>query len=330
MVPLLDGAGRADPVLAWLLEPTNPSARYLTLTRLLGRSGDDPEVLASRAAISQVGPARDILLAQYPQGYWMHPGIGYSPRYRATLWQILFLAQLGMARSDSLDRAVDHLFDANQRQDGAFRASKERGDTPACLNGALLWALETLGFGDAEPVQRAWSWLAQTVEAGGLGATYPDGEACPSAAVKVLWATSAVPAGRRRPAVRFLSQTAAELLLDDPLDPFGAGPGVSPTESRDWHRLTFPLAHSADLLQWLEVLVAVGCGGDPRLDAARRWVEKKQLADGTWPLERTPGRQWADYGAVGEPNKWVTLRALAVSGRGPGGKDADDRSTISR
>jgi len=310
MVPLLDGVALAEPVLTWLLEPTNPSARYLTLTRLLGRSGDDPEVLASQAAISRTGPARDILLAQYPQGYWMHPGIGYSPRYRATLWQILFLAQLGMARSDSLDRAVDHLFDANQRQDGAFRASKERSDTPACLNGVLLWALETLGFGDAEPVQRAWAWLAQTVEAGGLGATYRDGEMCPWAAVKVLWATSAVPEGRRHGAVRFLSQAAAELLLDEPPDPLGVRTGTPPMESRDWHRLTFPLAHSADLLQWLEVLVAVGHGDDPRLEPAHEWVEGKRLADGAWPLEHTPGGQWADFGAVGEPNKWVTLRAL--------------------
>lgn len=34
---------RGDPI-AWLLEPDNPSVRYLTLRHLLGCAKDDPEV----------------------------------------------------------------------------------------------------------------------------------------------------------------------------------------------------------------------------------------------------------------------------------------------
>ncbi len=293
-------------MLAWLLEPSNPSARYLTLTKLLNRPHDDPEVLAARGAISRANPAREILVAQYPQGYWMHRGIGCSPRFRATVWQILFLAQLGMGRGSAVERAVEQVFEANQGQNGGFRASKEPGDTPACLNGSLLWALETLGFGDAVEVRRAWSWLAKTVEDHGLAGTYADGEVCPWAAVKVLWATSAVPERRRTGGVRALSDTAAALLLDDAPDPA--------TDDSRWFRLTFPLAHSADLLQWLEALIGAGYGDEPRLDAARSWVADKRLRDGIWPLERSPGKRWADFGAVGEPNKWITVRALSVMG----------------
>ena len=293
-----------NDVLAWLLEPRNPSSRTLALTQLLHRPADDSDVLAVRRAIPRATPARDILLAQYPQGYWMHPGIGYSPRYRATLWQILFLAQLGMGRNAALDRAVEHVFDTNQREDGAFRASKQRDDTPACLNGSLLWALETLGYGEAAEVQRAWSWLAGTVANDGLAATYADGKACPWAAAKVLWATNAVLEERRSSAVRMLEETTAGLLLGEVPDPARG--------DRRWVRLTFPLAHSADLLQWLAVLVEAGYGHDRRLDPARSWLAGKRLPDGTWPLEHSPGKRWADFGSVGEPNKWVTLRALSV------------------
>lgn len=295
----------SEKVLAWLLEPGNPSSRYLALTQLLDRPEEDPEVLAAQAAIPRANPARDILLAQYPQGYWMHPGIGTSPRYRATIWQILFLAQLGVDRNAAVDRAVEYLFEENQREDGAFRASKEAGDTPACLNGSLLWALETLGWGDAEDVRLAWSWLAQTVEDYGLRATYAGERACPWGAVKVLWATNAVAERRRTPEVRMLSQTAAELLLRHPPHPA--------RDDRRWFHLTFPLAHSADLLQWLTVLVDAGCGDDGRASRVRSWVAGKRLPDGSWPLERTPGKRWADFGAVGKANKWVTIRALAVS-----------------
>jgi hypothetical protein len=235
----------------------------------------------------------------------MHPGIGYSPRYRATVWQILFLAQLGVGRFDSVDRAVGHLFEANQRDDGAFRASKEIEDTPVCLNGSLLWALDTLGYGDAAPVRRTWVWLAEHVEAHGFGTACATGEVCPWAAVKVLWAVNGVREDRHVYATESLRHAAVQSLLNAPPDPV--------KNDASWFRLTFPLAHSADLLQWLSVLVEAGCGDDARLDGARAWLARKRLPDGRWPLERVPGKMWADFGEIGRPNKWITLRALAVS-----------------
>jgi hypothetical protein len=80
-----------------------------------------------------------------------------------------------------------------------------------------------------------------------------------------------------------------------------------------WFRLTFPLAHTADLLQWLAVLSEAGCGEDPRLNVAWSWLARKKLPDGRWPLERVPGKLWVDFGEMGRPNKWITLRALTVS-----------------
>jgi hypothetical protein len=235
----------------------------------------------------------------------MHPGIGYSPSYRATVWQILFLAQLGVGRCGSLDQAVVHLLEANQRGDGAFRASKEMGDTPLCLNGSLLWALETLGYGDTPPVRRAWAWLAQHVDNCGFGTTHGKREVCPWGAVKVLWAANAVSEGRRVGVVESLRHGAVQSLLATPPDPVRADPR--------WFQLTYPLAHSADLLQWLAVLVDAGCGDDPCLDVAWSWLARKKLSVGRWPLERVPGKLWADFGETGRPNKWITLRALALS-----------------
>lgn len=301
MVPLVGDSALQDRTVAWLLEPGNPSARYLTLTRLLGRRKDAPEVRTSREAIPHVEPARDILRAQYPQGYWMHPGIGYSPRYRATVWQILILAQLGMGRCPSLDRSIEHLFEENQRQDGAFRASKEQGDTPIWLNGSLLWALETLGYGGLSRVADAWSWLGREVETQGLG------RAGSAGAVKVLWAVDAVPPARRRGEMRGLERTASQWVLNYLPD--------AAAEDSAGRRLTFPLTEGADLLQWMEVLVDAGYGEDPRLSGAWTWLASLRRPDGAWPLERVPGKLWADFGEPGQPNKWITIRALAAGGQ---------------
>jgi hypothetical protein len=304
MVPALDESPTFDKTLRWLLEPSDPSSRYLTLTRVLGHPESDPDVRVSRAAIPKASPAREILNAQYPQGYWMHPGIGFSPRYRATVWQILFLAQLGKVRCEALDRAVAHLFEVNQRRDGAFRASKERGDTPLWLNGSLLWALETLGYGDRKPVMRAWAWLARQVMECGFGPAGATGERCPRAAVKVLWAANAAGERRWNAAVESVRRVAVDSLLEEP-----QAPGC---DDARWLRLVFPLAADADMLQWLTVLTEAGCGDDPRVERARSWVAQKKLPDGRWPLERVPGKMWADFGKVGQPNKWVTLRVVAL------------------
>ena len=41
--------------LAWLLEPDEPSVRYLALKELLGRPDDDPEVTEAKRAIMKLG-----------------------------------------------------------------------------------------------------------------------------------------------------------------------------------------------------------------------------------------------------------------------------------
>jgi hypothetical protein len=71
--------------------------------------------------------------------------------------------------------------------------------------------------------------------------------------------------------------------------------------------------HSAAIPPWLAVLAGAGCGDYPRLDVARSWLARKKLPDGRWPLERVPGQIRTSTGEIGRPNKWITLRVLALS-----------------
>ena len=88
--------------LSWLLESdeVNPGVRYFALRDLLDRPETDPEVIQARRAVMATGPVPVILNAQSPEGYWVKPGGGYSPKYRGTVWQIIFLAELGAAPTD--------------------------------------------------------------------------------------------------------------------------------------------------------------------------------------------------------------------------------------
>ena len=79
-----------------------------------------------------------------------------------------------------------------------------------------------------------------------------------------------------------------------------------------WRRLVFPPLWHYDVLRGLEYAVAAGFKDDPRLAEAIETVESRQLPDGRWRLDvRHKDTLYEEIaGAPGEPNRWITLRAL--------------------
>ncbi len=312
----------ADP-LPWLLEPENPSARYLALSRLLDRPADDPDLLAAHAAIPGWGPARAILDAQWPSGYWMSPGVGYSPKYKATAWQVIFLAAMGTPCIEAVERACAYLLEHSRLPDGRFSARKTARGAFACLNGNLLRAMLQIGYQDTRLVESIDALAemvlrdgfrcrcnAAGVEAGPPPAGTRDGLPCAWGAIKTLGAFAEIPPERRPPTVVAAAESGIALLLSGDLST-GDYPTAS-EPSRLWRQFGFPLGYASDLLEALDVLVRLGLGGHRRLAIAVEVVHRKRDSSGRWALEYTPGNTWGSFGKLGTPNKWVTLRALWV------------------
>ncbi|MGD8969604.1 MAG: nitrogen fixation protein NifH, partial [Anaerolineae bacterium] len=112
----------SDPI-DWLLEEDgeNPGVRYFALTDLLDRPADDPQVVAAQRAVMTSGPVPAILDAQDPDGFWVKPGGGYSPKYRSTVWQIIFLGELGADPNDErVRRGCGYLLGNSIAANGAF------------------------------------------------------------------------------------------------------------------------------------------------------------------------------------------------------------------
>ena len=142
---------KTDP-LPWLLEEETPAVRHLALRDLLDRPSDDAEVVAARAAAMRADPIASILAAQNPEGWWAKPGHGYGPKYTGTVWQVIFLDQLGADGDDPrIRRACEYVLEHSQSSSGGFGAMASGLARPApsgvlhCLNGNLLRAL--IGFG---------------------------------------------------------------------------------------------------------------------------------------------------------------------------------------
>jgi hypothetical protein len=150
-------------VMDWLLEEdaANPGVRYFTLTDLLGHPAGDPQVRAARQAVMQHGPVPDVLAAQDPAGFWQKPGPGYNPKYRSTVWSVIYLAQLGADPAEPAVRAggaylLDHAIAAN----GIFSVTATPSGCIHCLAGNLAAALLDLGFRDDERLQRVLEQLS--------------------------------------------------------------------------------------------------------------------------------------------------------------------------
>jgi hypothetical protein len=248
----------------------------------------------------------------------MHPDVGYSPKYKASVWQVIFLAQLGMPRTPATDRACGYLLDNARLPNALFTADKTARGAIPCLSGNLLRAMRQLGCVDPR-LDESTEALAQAVvrdqfrcwcNAKPRAARMCDGLPCAWAAVKALGALAEVPAGQRSPAVQGAVEGGIAFLLVGDLASGGypAPGGPSPL----WRKLGFPLAYASDLLEVLEVLLRLGVGRRPGLRAAVDLVDSKQDGAGRWAMEYTPHNTWSGFGPVGRPNKWVTLRALRV------------------
>lgn len=315
----------ADP-LPWLLEPDelNPSIRYFALRDLLDLPDDAPNVRRARRDIMRSGPVPSILAGQEPDGHWAKAGTGYSPKYRGTQWQIIFLAELGADPSDTQVRqGCDYLLNHALASNAAFSCYQPPAPRGAlhCLNGNLLCALQRLGFGDDPRVQAALAWEAGAIIGAQVqyyagGTTGPGfacgmnlGQPCAWGAAKAMRGLMAMPVDKRTPEVRQAIQAGAEFLLTR--DVVKADYPYSGRVSSAWFAFGFPLSYWSDILEVAWILAELGYGRDPRLQDALRLIMSKQDGQGRWRLRNSlNGKMWSDIERRGQPSKWVTLRAL--------------------
>lgn len=323
--------------LPWLLDPADPGPRYLALRDLLHLPGDDPVVAAARAAAHRDGPIAAILAAMAGDGHWGKPGPGYGPKYYSTVWAVITLGQLGAsaAEDERIARACAYLLDHALTPAGQFSYNATPSGTFDCLQGNLIAALLDLGYDDPR-LDAAFDWMARTVTGDGLAPrgdkqallryyAYKSGPlfrcgannhlSCAWGAAKVMVAFGKLPPARRTPLIdEAIRQGAAFLLAGEPAAaPWPSGYAEKPSGA--WWKFGFPVFYVADLLQVAEALAALGYGGDPRLAGTLALIAGKADEHGRWPLEHHyHGKMWpgVSFGRKGQPNKWVTIRALRV------------------
>ena len=319
----------ADPVIDWLLEPENPSVRYATLTRLLGRSERDARVRQARRAIMQTGLVPAILAEQNDDGSWGKPDAFYTAKYRGTVWQLLILAEhYADARDARVRRACEFMLQHSQDPStGGFSvrgAKRAPGGLPSevipCLTGNMVFSLARFGHLSDPRFAHGVQWLTRYLR-------FDDGDTSPPAdfpylrweicfgrhscfmgVVKGLKGLAEIPEAKRSAAVKRTIAKGAEFMLLHHI--YKCSHQLSRTAKPGWKRFGFPRMYQSDVLETALLLLELGYR-DARMQEALDVIREQRAADGRFCMRDSfNGKFLVDIERQGQPSKWITLRAL--------------------
>ncbi len=320
-----------DTVVDWLLEPSQPSVRYLTLTRLLGRRESDSQLRRARSAIAMTGWVPELLRRRHPEGWWGHTRHWLEPRFTGTHWNMLALADLGASRDIPEVETSAEYWMGNSPLQGGGVGGFGKGKGHHCYTANMARALIRMGYEDDPRVRKTMEWLVETAHPkGGWSCRYAKNGPAESRTLDAwegLAAFAEYPRSKWTADMHECVDRAAEFYLERELHRQGE-------RYEPWYRFHWPNHYYYDLLVGADCLTALGHAGDPRLRFALDLVRSKRRADGRWNHDAdqtdpdpesakwfaaNPGKRPVPLTieAPGKPSKMVTLRSLLVLSRVP-------------
>lgn len=307
-----------DDTIDWLLE-SDPAVRWQVMADLTDAGAD--AVAQERARVASEGWGAALLAARGVDGQWA--GGAHFPTTKPTLpgqpWTSTahVLTELRLLGVDPADSRVREAI-ADVKRVTRWEYDDEpffEGEVEPCINGALVTNAVYYGELDVRIVERL---LGERMADGGWNCDQERGSVRSSfdTTIGVLEALAAVErVADEHPEldvarVREARAAGEEYLLErHVLRRRTTGEIPKPT----YTQFAFPPRHEYDALRAFEHFRAVGAEPDERMREALDLVRSKRRDDGTWPLDVVHGGDAVnDYGPVGEPSHWITLKALRV------------------
>ncbi len=293
--------------IAWLLD-ADPAIRWQVMRDLTDTPAE--VVAAERARVASEGWGPRLLDLQRPDGQW---GDGVAtPFWWSNLYTLLYLRDLGLdptsvrART-AIDRVRGHVTWGPEFGDSPFF----EGEVEPCINGRVVALGAYFGERSDRLVDRL---LGEQLADGGWNCEAERGSVrssfhttiCVLEGLLAFEQAFGADSGATEARVR-----AQEYLLERRLiRRLSTGDIIDPA----WTRFAFPPLWHYDVLRALDYLRAAGVRPDARVEEAVAIVRDRRQDDGRWLLDvRHPDALHEELaGVVGEPNRWITLRALRV------------------
>ena len=297
----------SDPVVDWLLD-ADPSIRWQVMRDLTGALAE--AVAAERSRVASEGWGARLLDLQRPDGQW---GDGVAtPFWWTNMYTLVFLRDLGADPASGRVRAAIDLVRERVTWGPEFGDSPFfEGEVEPCINGRVVALGAYFGQRSDRLVDRL---LSEQLADGGWNCEAERGSVRSSfhtticvlegllAFERAFGTTTAVSEARRRGQHYLLERRLLRRL--------STGELVRP----EWTRLAFPPLWHYDVLRGLDYLRAASVEPDRRVEEAVASVLERRQSDGRWLLDiRHRDTLYEEFaGVVGEPSRWVTLRARRV------------------
>ena len=296
-----------DPLVAWLLD-ADPSIRWQVLRDLAGMPS--VTVAAERSLVAAEGWAPRLLDQQRVDGQW---GDGVDlPFWWTNLYTLLYLRDLGVDPASARARtAIDRVRISVTWGPEFGNSPFFEGEVEPCINGRVVALGAYFGERSDRLVDRL---LSEQLADGGWNCEAERGSVRSSFHTTICVLEGLLDFERAfglSAPVTDARERGQEYLLERRLlRRLSTGEIIEPA----WTKFAFPPLWHYDVLRALDYLRAAGVETDTRVEDAVAIVLQRRQADGRWLLDvRHRDTLYEEIaGAVGEPNRWITLRALRV------------------
>jgi hypothetical protein len=294
-------------VIDWLLD-SDPSIRWQVMRDIVNAPA--ALVAAERARVANEGWGASLLDQQRADGQW---GNGADhPFWWSNLYSLVFLRDLGVDPANPRVRRAIELVRERVTWGPGFADSRFfEGEVEPCINGRVVALGAYFGERSDRLVDRL---LNEQLGDGGWNCDAERGSVRSSfhTTICVLEGLLAFEqAFGATPAISEARHRGQEYLLERRLlRRLSTGAVIDAM----WTRHAFPPLWHYDVLRALDNLRESGLRGDARVDEAVAAVVSRRDASGRWPLDvRHRDTLYEGFaGAVGAPNRWVTMRARRV------------------
>jgi hypothetical protein len=267
----------------------------------LDRSENDLELVQSQNSIASWGPVAEYLREQNSEGYWGFPEDVYWPKWTASVWALILLAEMGVPGDNPRVRVgCEYFLKTIGGQDKSWPPPKYAEDDlrswrlcwEPCVTGNMARTLCEFGYERDPRVQEMLEWLIRYQrDDGGWNCEleeYRKGEPIHHSSfmstIEPLWAFSSLdpelwPKGGREAVDR-----GVEFLL---LHRLFKSDKTGRVIREEWTQLHFPMFYFYDILHGLRIISALGYGNDERADDALKLLQSKRMSNAAWPMEAT-------------------------------------------
>jgi hypothetical protein len=304
-------------VLDWLLD-SDPAIRWQVLRDLAGASAE--AVAAERARVATEGWGAEILALQGTDGAW--DGKAWNPGWDSTMHALWLLWLFGLDPAGEPARQALTLVREKVTWQGCGPQQCDQnayfeGEIEPCINGQVAAAGAYFGQDVVGLIDRL---LGEQLADGGWNCEVENGSTRGSfnTTICVLEALLAYEQSfGKRADVTAARERGQDYLLDRKLfRRLSTGEAIAEDRmsGADWTQFSFPGWWQYDVLRGLDYLRSAGVRPDARVSEVVELVLAKRGADGRWNLDATyDGINMLDMGErVGQPSRWITLRALRV------------------